>query len=905
MKTVNKIPAVVRTFLGAVVFTFLAGIGLPSQAQQRPDAFRSLQARNIGPAGMSGRVTSIDVDLSDRNRIFVGSASGGVWRSVDGGVTWAPVFDSQPVMSIGDVMVSPANPDLVWVGTGEGNPRQSVSVGHGVFRSTDGGDTWVNVGLEGSERISRVLAHPTNPDIAYVGAMGPLWADGGERGLYKTIDGGESWRRILYVDESTGVADMVMDPVNPNKLFVAMYEYRRWPWFFESGGEGSGLYLTYDGGETWLQLGPEQGLPEGPLGRIGLGIARSNRNVVYALVEAEQNALFRSDDGGTSWRTMSDDEDISPRPMYYADLRVDPKNENRLYRLGGTTDVSDDAGRTWRAVVPSRIIHGDHHALWIDPDDPRRLITGSDGGIGISYDGGKRFRFVENLPLAQFYQLSVDMAVPYNVYGGVQDSGSWMGPSTVWDDRGIVNAHWRRLNGSDGFATMVDFSNPRFGYTTSQNGNLLRFDKVTMERRGIRPPAPEGDSLRFNWNSALAVDARDSTTIYFGSQYVHRSRTGGESWEIISPDLTTNDVGKQDPAHTGSPLSTETDNHTTILAIETSPLEDGLIWATTDDGNVQVTRDGGSSWTNVADGMPGAPDSAYVPEVKASRHVAGRAYVVVDNHRRGDMQAYAYRTENYGQRWERLPTAGISDFLHEIEEDPVEPNLLFLGGEHGMYVSLDGGQSWFKWTHGLPSTPVREIIVHPRDHDLVIGTHGRGVWIVDDIRPLRELAADPSIRDRSLHIFSPPAAQQHEVALEGDAGIRMGYRVVGHALYFGESRPYGALVSYWVGADIASGDPAQVEVRTEGGQLIRRLEGPAEYGVNRVVWDLQPDQEEDVAGATGRGRGGRGPQPEDEELVPGVYEVTIRIAGQESTTLVEVLPDPRKVGVDFFITNPG
>ena len=897
MKTMNKIPAVVRTVLGAVVFTFLTGIGLPSQAQQRPDAFRSLRARNIGPAGMSGRVTSIDVDLSDRNRIFVGGASGGVWRSVDGGVTWAPVFDSQPVMSIGDVMVSPANPDLVWVGTGEGNPRQSVSVGHGVFRSIDGGDTWVDVGLEGSERISRVVAHPTNPDIAYVGSMGPLWADGDERGLYKTIDGGESWRRMLYVDESTGVADMVMDPVNPNKLFVAMYEYRRWPWFFESGGEGSGLYVTHDGGETWLQLGPEQGLPEGPLGRIGLGIARSNRNVVYALVEAEQNALVRSDDGGKSWRTMSDDEDISPRPMYYSDIRVDPKNENRLYRLGGTTDVSEDAGRTWRAVVPSRIIHGDHHDLWIDPDDPRRLITGSDGGIGISYDGGKRFRFVENLPLAQFYQLSVDMAVPYNVYGGVQDSGSWMGPSTVWDDRGIVNAHWRRVNGSDGFATMVDFSNPRFGYTTSQNGNLLRFDKVTMERREIRPPAPEGDSLRFNWNSALAADARDSTTIYFGSQYVHRSRTGGESWEIISPDLTTNDVGKQDPAHTGSPLSTETDNHTTILAIETSPLEDGLIWATTDDGNVQVTLDGGfEGWTNVADRMPGAPDSAYVPEVKASRHVAGRAYVVVDNHRRGDMQAYAYRTENHGQRWERLPTAGISDFLHEIEEDPVEPNLLFLGGEHGMYVTLDGGQSWFKWTHGLPSTPVREVIVHPRDHDLVIGTHGRGVWIVDDIRPLRELAADPSIRDRSLHIFSPPAAQQHEVALEGDAGIRMGYRVVGHAMYFGESRPYGAILSYWLGADIAGGGPAQVEVRTEGGQLIRRLEGSAEYGVNRVVWDLQPDPEEDEEEDV--------EEDEVEEVAPGVYEVTIRIAGQESTTLVEVLPDPRKVGVDFFITNP-
>lgn len=410
----------------------------PLQAQWSTGQFSSMEARNIGPAGMSGRVTVVDVDPSDKTRIFVGAAAGGVWRSEDGGITWHTTFDDQPVQSIGHLAVSRANPDLVWAGTGEGNPRQSVSIGRGVFRSMDGGDTWTHVGLEASEHISRVIAHPTNADIAYVGAMGPLWSDGEERGLYRTTDRGESWQRVLYVDAQTGVADMIMDPSNPDKLFVAMYDHRRSPWNFESGGAGGGLYVTRDGGDSWTKLGPENGVPSGPLGRIGLAISASSPDVVYALVEAEQNALLRSDDGGKSWRTASNDAGINPRPMYFADIRVDPKNENRIYRLAGSTDVSDDAGRTWRTTVPSNRIHGDVHELWIDPDDPRRMIMGNDGGLGITYDRGVRWRFVENLPLSQFYQVSVDMAVPFNVYGGVQDSGGWMGPSNVWDARGIV-----------------------------------------------------------------------------------------------------------------------------------------------------------------------------------------------------------------------------------------------------------------------------------------------------------------------------------------------------------------------------------------------------------------------------------------------------------------------------------
>lgn len=870
----------------------LAAPPAPLASQPTPEAFRALEARNIGPAGMSGRITSIAVDPSDPTRIFIGGASGGVWRSENAGLTWQPVFDDQPLLSIGRVSVSPANPDLVWVGTGEGNPRQSVSVGNGVYKSMDGGDTWTHVGLEASEHVHRILPHPTDPDVAYVGAMGPLWSPGGERGVYKTTDGGTTWRRMLSTNETSGVGEMVMDPKNPDKLIVAMYDERRWPWNFESGGPGSGIFVTHDGGGSWTRLGPENGLPAGPLGRIGLAIAPSNRNVVYALVEAARSALLRSDDGGESWRTISDAEDVHPRPMYYSDLRVDPTNENRVYRLANSPDVSEDAGRTWTEMVPTSIVHGDHHDLWIDPSDPRHMIDSNDGGLAITYDRGQTWRWVGNLPLAQFYQVSVDDAVPFNVYGGVQDSGSWMGPSTVWDDRGIINAHWTRVNGADGFATMVDHANPRFGYTSSQNGNLLRFDKVTLERRGIRPPAPDSATeLRFNWNSALAVDATDSATIYFGSQFVHRSRDGGRTWETISPDLTTDDPAKQRPANVGTPVATEYDDHTTILAIDTSPLEPGVIWATTDDGNVQLTRDDGASWTNFAGRLPGAPALSYVPEVKASRHAAGRAYVVVDAHRTGDMRPYLYRTENYGASWERLPTEGVRGFLHEIEEDPHEPNLLFLGSEFGAWVSLDRGRSWMAWRAGLPAVPVRELVVHPRDRDLVIGTHGRAIWIVDDVRPLEALARDPALRSRALHVFEAPPARQHEVALEGDAGIRLGHRVVGHTMYFGEKRPYGAILTYWVGSPSAAG--ATLQVRGPDGQVVRSLAGPARPGLNRVVWDLRGEAPPAEPGSRRR--------REASEVAPGRYQVTVRVGDQEGATPVDVLPDPRKEGVDFFL----
>lgn len=843
--------------------------------QYTADDFSQIRGRSIGPAGMSGRVSSVDVVLSDPNIIYVGSATGGVWRSTDGGIEWHPIFDDQPLLGIGSVAVSQANPDIVWVGTGEGNPRNSAGVGNGVFKSLDGGETWRHVGLEGSERIHRIIPHPSDPDIAYAAVMGPAWSDGEVRGVYRTRDGGDSWERVLYVDETTGAADLIMDPDNPDKLFAAMWQFRRHPWFFESGGPGSGLHVSYDGGDTWKRFTEEDGMPAGELGRIGLAVAPSNPDIVYALVEAEKSELLRSDDGGRSWRTISDRSGVAPRPFYYADLRVDPQNESRIYSLHGSVQVSEDQGRSFRTVVPSSTVHGDVHELWIDPSDGRRMILGEDGGIALTYDRGEHWRFVENLTLAQFYHISVDDAVPFNVYGGLQDNGSWWGPSTVWESRGIMNAHWRRVGGGDGFAVFSDPSDSRYGYSMSQQGSLQRFDKVTGTRVSIQPAHPDGEHLRFNWNAGLSLDPFDPSVLYLGSQFVHRTRDHGASWEIISPDLTTNDPEKQRQDLSGGLTldATGAENHTTIVSISPSPIQRGLIWVSTDDGNVQVTEDDGATWTSVGGDIKNVPAGTWIPHVEPSHHDARTAYVVLEDHRRGNWKPYVYKTEDLGKSWKSLSTKGIDGFIHVIREDPEEPNLLVLGTEFGLRVSVDGGDSWMKWSHGVPPAPVRDVRIHPRDHDLVVGTHGRGVYVIDDIRPLREAARDPSLADADLRVLPMAPAQKHAVA------EAIGYRSIGHAMMFGERRPYGALIDYWVGDD-ASGQ-ASIEILDAAGELVRKLSGSADRGVNRVTWNLR------------RGDDGNGPGPEGTEVLAGTYAVRVTVGDAESSGSVTVLEDPR------------
>lgn len=858
---------------GALVAFWL--VGSPMAAQDVAGGFDAMSAREIGPAGMSGRVSDVEVVLSDRNIIYVGGATGGVFKSVDGGLTWDAIFDDQSALGVGAIAVFQPNPDVVWVGTGEGNPRNSAGVGRGLFKSIDGGRSWAGVGFEASERIHRVLTHPSDPDIVYVGVMGPAWSDGSERGVYRTQDGGVTWDQVLWGNERTGVADMVMDPTNPDKIFAAMWEFRRTPWSLNSGGPGSGLFLTHDGGRNWTRLTEDQGMPPGELGRIGIAISASNPDVVYALVEATRSELVRSDDGGLTWRTISDEPGIAPRPFYYADLRVDPTNENRIYSLHSAIQRSEDQGRTWSTVVPSAIIHGDIHELWIDPDDSRRMILGEDGGIAFTYDRGDNWRFVENLALAQFYHIDVDDAQPFNIYGGLQDNGSWYGPSTVWENKGILNAHWNRVGGGDGFSVMPDRSDPeRYGYSMSQGGNLQHFDKQTGARRSIRPVHPDGTPLRFNWNAGLTWDPHDPATIYLGSQFLHRSRDQGRSWELLSPDLTTNDPAKQTAYESGGLTgdASGAEMHTTIIAVGPSHLEAGVIWVGTDDGNIQLTRDGGATWSNVRDNVPGLPEGIWIPDVQPSKHVPGRAYLVAEDHRRGDWTPLVWVTEDYGANWRSIAAPEIDGFVHAIEEDPESPELLFLGTEFGLRVSTDRGDNWMPFTAGVPYVPIRDLIVHPRDGDLVLGTHGRALLVVDDVRPLRALADDPSITDAAVHVFEPPPALAVNIA------EAIGYRSTGMAMQQGETRPTGALVSYWAGAD----GSADIRIADASDDVVWSLRDSARTGINRVVWDLRPggDADEDAF-------------PPELMVAPGSYTVSVELGGGTADAPLSVESDPR------------
>ena len=871
--------------IGAVTALSLLG-WTSAMAQVEVSQLSAMKARSIGPAGMSGRISAIEAVAANPNIIYAGAATGGLWKSTTGGVKWEPLMDDLPAPSIGAIAVFQSAPDIVWVGTGERNRRNSAGVGTGIYKSMDGGHTWTHVGLEGTEAIDAIILHPTDPNVAYVGALGPSWGDGTERGVFKTTDGGKTWNKILYVNESTGAGDLVMDPSNPNKLIAGMWQFRRWPWFFKSGGPGSGLYITHDAGETWKQLTHEDGLPDGELGRTGLAFARSDPNVVYALVEAKKSVLLRSSDGGRSWKTVNETDGIAPRPFYYAQLRVDPENENRVYHVESVIRLSEDGGKTFETLLPFARVHVDHHAFWINPIDGQMLITGNDGGVYISRDRGQGWRFVENLPLAQFYHINVDMDTPFNVYGGLQDNGSWMGPSSVWENGGIRFYHWREVAFGDGFATLSAPENPRYAYAMSQGGNLSRYDKNTGENKSIKPVHPDGVALRFNWNAGIAIDPFDNS-IYYGSQLLHKSPDMGDSWTIISPDLTTNDPEMQKQQESGGLTFdvTAAENFTTIIAVAPSPVERGVVWVGTDDGNVQLTRDGGGNWENMVGRIKGAPRGMWVPHIEASKYDGGTAFVVFDDHRRSNREPYVFKTTDYGRSWKNLATDEVEGFIHTVEQDPVNPKLLYLGTEFGMYVSLNAGQNWMIWTHGVPRAPVRGLIVHPRDHDLVIGTHGRAAYVLDDVRPLRALASNPEIAQALVHLFAIPGAIQYQVMQVG------GIRFLGDAKFVGPNRPYGALLSYYANTDEDSVE-VDIEVSNSDGSVIRSFKHWAKTGLNRTSWNLRADAIESSEPPTGGGGpfgfGAVGPW-----VLAGTYNVTIKLGDDESSQPVDVKFDPR------------
>ncbi len=810
------------------VATGAAALATVNDATITSDTFGGLSARAIGPAAMSGRITAIDAVPTDPLTVYVGSASGGVWKSTDAGTTFKPIFDEH-TQSIGALRVDPSDPKTIWVGTGESCVRNSVSIGDGVYRSRDGGETWQHMGLKASERIAAIVIHPKDPKTVYVCATGPLWSAGDERGVFKTSDGGATWRKVLYVNDSTGCSDLAIDPQEPRILYAGLWQFRRWPDFFSSGGPGSGLYKSVDGGETWREL--TKGLPSGEKGRIAVAVAPSRPSVVYALVEAAKTALYRSEDLGESFVQVNTSLSVSLRPFYFAHLVVDPTDHLTVYKPGLALAVSSDGGASLTSPMLSSAssMHSDLHALWINPNNRNEMFVGTDGGVYASSDRGHHWRFVRSLPVSQFYHVAVDMERPYNVYGGLQDNGTWKAPSRA--PGGIENKDWANVGYGDGFWAFPDPEDSRFLYVEYQGGNVLRVDTALQEVREIKPYAGEGEAdLRFNWNTPIHLSPNEPGTVYVGAQYLFRSSDRGESWVRISPDLTTNDPHRQRQKQSGGLTidNSTAENNTTIYCISEAPGDPGVIWVGTDDGYVQLTRDGGRTWANLTANVAGVPRGTWVSSVSASRHARGRAWVTFDGHRSGDFTTYVFRTDDYGASWTRLATAGVEGYAWVIKEDIISPNLLFLGTELGLYLSFDGGRQWARFAAGIPKVAVHDLVVHPREGDLVIATHGRGIYILDDLTPLRALSGEQLAQEvallpaRATEMTIPVSLQEFK----------------GDDEFLGATPPEAAMVTYWLKKRHIFGD-LRLEFYDAEGALVSTVPGSKRAGLNRVPWPMR------------------------------------------------------------------
>lgn len=823
-------------------------------AAQGSAELAGLKLRTIGPANMSGRTVDIAVVEKDPIVIYAATATGGIWRTKDNGTTWAPVFENEAVHAVGTITIFQPNPDILWVGTGERANRQSASWGDGIYKSTDAGKTWTNVGLRDSRHIGRIATHPSNPDIVWVAAMGNLFAPNKERGLFKTTDGGKTWRNTLYVDEDTGVVDVAVDPGDPSIVYAASHQRRRTAYGFHGGGPGAALWKSTDGGETFHKL--TNGLPPGEYGRIGISIYRKDPKIVYVCVEqgsgynasteyaVYEAGVFRSEDKGESWKHMSN---WNPRPTYGSQIMVDPSDDQRVY-MENPFSFSDDGGRTFKA--PPQTLHGDDRYVWVDPKDSRRLIKADDGGVGISYDRGLKWLYVSSLPVSQWYRVAVDMQRPFWVYGGLQDNGSWAGPSATPYSWGVLNEDWIRTNGGDGFWSVPEPDGSEV-YSNGQYLTLNRFNFKTREGRVIRPwnnplgeapklgnwgpPKPIVGDFTYpaNWDAPIIMSPHDTKTLYAGMRRLFRTRDRGETWQDLG-DLTTGvdrrtlKVMGQIPNERTLSLDDGVPYYATITALAESPLRKGWIYAGTDDGNVQVSTNEGATFTNVASKVTGLPKSSWIAGIEASRHTAGLVYLVADNHRNGDDANYVFKSTDNGQSWVSLEgDLPKNRSLHTLREDPKNPNLLYLGSEFGLFLSFDGGKHWSELKNNMPRMAFYDLVIHPRDNDLVLATHNRGIWILDNVQSLQELS--PDVRAKAAHIFTIEDAE--EVRLSNPKAH------AGDMIFRGENPPNGAIIDYW----LKSANPSSIAITIHDarGAEVAKVEPAKNQGVNRVVWNLR------------------------------------------------------------------
>ncbi|MGH7475048.1 MAG: VPS10 domain-containing protein [Longimicrobiales bacterium] len=875
-----------------------------------------LEPRTIGPANMSGRVVDMAVNEANPLVWYVAASTAGVWKTTSNGVAWTPVFEREGSHSVGDIELHQRDTSIIWVGTGERANRQSTSWGDGVYKSTDGGRTWTNMGLADSHHVGRIRMHPENPDIVYVAAMGHLWGPNEERGLYKSTDGGRTWRKVLYVDEDTGVVDVAIDPEQPEVLYAASYQRRRRACCFHGGGAGSALWKSTDGGETWRRL--TNGLPGGIWGRIGIDIYRRDPRIVYISLEkgyrynastayverAHEAGVFRSEDRGESWQHMSD---WNPRPMYASQIAVDPNDDCVVY-MQNAFARSTDCGRTFERVDHS--LHGDDRFLWIDPDDSRHLVKLDDGGIGITYDWGETWLYVSNLPISQFYRVAVDNRQPYNVYGGLQDNGSCVGPSATYRAEGVLNEDWHRTGGGDGFLSLPDTVDPNTFYAESQYLGLTRLDWRTWERQSIRPGDPQGavgarrnfdwffddapiaeltnHMAPANWDGPYIISPHDNDVLYAGTDRLWRSDDRGASWTDLGDMTAGTDrrrlvVMGQAVDDSIPSIDDGVPYWPTISVIAESPLEAGVLYVGTDDGRVRVSRDGGRSFSDVAARVAGLPDTAWINGIEPSRHATGRVYLVANHYRSDDYANYLWRSDDYGASWRSitgdLPAERV---LRTVREDPRNPDVLWLGSELGLFVTVDGGAHWVELKNDMPTMAFNDLVIHPRDNDLVLGTHSRGVWILDQVNAIQELT--PQVLASEAHLFTTSPAEQIRYA-----------RVVAHTgdMYFrGANPPAGAIIDYWLGEARDSGDVA-ITIRDAAGREITAVRPSLRAGINRVLWDLRypalpprPGDGEDEGEDEDEG-------PDGPLVVPGSYTVRLVVGGRAYEQPLEVREDPR------------